>query len=115
VGDVEGLDGPGVVHAVTGVLAAGPEALVLTLGSAGAVLVTETGIVAVPGHHVHVTDTTGAGDAFTGVLAAELARGMDLATAVVKANDAASLVVQRAGAAQAMPTRVEIDAVGAHA
>jgi len=115
VGDVDGLDGPGVVQAVTGVLAAGPEALVLTLGSAGAVLVTRTGIVAVPGHHVPVTDTTGAGDAFTGVFAAELARGTDLATATVKANDAASLVVQRDGAAQAMPTRGEIDAIGSPA
>ncbi|HEY5153356.1 MAG TPA: ribokinase [Acidimicrobiales bacterium] len=108
---VAGLDGPGVVEAVSGMLAAGPEALVLTLGSAGAVLVTEGGIVAVPGHRVPVTDTTGAGDAFTGVLAAELARGTELATAVVKANDAASLVVQRDGTADAMPTRTEIDAV----
>ena len=115
VHDVAGLDGPGVVQAVTGMLETGPDALVLTLGAAGAVLVTEAGIVAVPGHHVPVTDTTGAGDAFTGVLAAEMARGTDLATAVVKANDAASLVVQRPGAAQAMPTRTEIDAVGAHA
>ncbi len=96
-------------------LATGPDALVLTLGPAGAVLVTEAGIVAVPGHRVPVTDTTGAGDAFTGVLAAELARGTDLATAVVKANDAASLVVQRLGAAQAMPTRTEIDGVRSRA
>jgi ribokinase len=115
VGDVDGLDGPGVVQAVTGLLADGPDALVLTLGSAGAVLVTAGDIVAVPGHRVPVTDTTGAGDAFTGVFAAELALGTDLATAVVRANDAASLVVQRSGAAQAMPTRTEIDAVRTHA
>jgi ribokinase len=115
VGDVGHLDGPGVVQAVSGMLEAGPTALVLTLGSAGAVLITAEGIVAVPGHRVDVQDTTGAGDAFTGVLAAEVALGTDLATAVVKANDAASLVVQRRGSADVMPSRAEIQAVGAPA
>jgi ribokinase len=109
------LDGFGVVEAVSGLLTAGPEALVLTLGAAGAVLVSAEGIVVVPGHQVHVTDSTGAGDGFTGVLAAELACGAELAAAMVRANDAASLVVQRSGAASAMPTRAEIDAVGSRA
>ena len=110
---VDGLDGPSVVQAVGGILSAGPRAVVLTLGAAGAVLIAADGIVAVPGHRVDVTDTTGAGDAFTGVLAAELVHGTDLATAVVRANDAASLVVQRPGAAEAMPSRSEIVAVRA--
>ena len=109
------LDGFGVVDAVSGLLNSGPEALVLTLGAAGALLVRPEGLVVVPGHQVHVTDSTGAGDGFTGVLSAELAHGADLATAMVRANDAASLVVQRPGAASAMPTRAEIDAVGSPA
>lgn len=59
---------------------------------------------------VEVRDTTGAGDTFNGVLAARLASGDDLATAVPFAVAAASLSVTQVGARGGMPTAVEIDA-----
>jgi ribokinase len=59
---------------------------------------------------VEVRDTTGAGDTFNGVLAARLANGDDLATAVPFAVAAASLSVTQVGARGGMPTAVEIDA-----
>lgn len=58
---------------------------------------------------VAVRDTTGAGDAFTGSLAAALARnGGPFKDAVAHANRCAALAVEREGAALAMPLRAEV-------
>lgn len=66
----------------------------------------------VPGFTVpEVVDTTGAGDAFNGGLAAALAEGMPLEAAVRFGNAVGALSVTRRGAAPAMPTRAEIDAM----
>lgn len=66
----------------------------------------------VPAELVRVVDTTGAGDAFSGALAAAL--GADAVApfraAVARANRVAALSVERAGAAVAMPSRDEVDA-----
>ncbi|HEX4359035.1 MAG TPA: PfkB family carbohydrate kinase [Pseudonocardia sp.] len=64
----------------------------------------------IPGVAVTAVDTNGAGDAHCGVLAAELLRRADLATAVARANAAAALAVTRRGPATA-PTRAEVDAL----
>lgn len=82
--------------------------VVVTVGGAGAVVVGENhrrGYKAVP---VEVVETVGAGDAFAGVLAGELARGADLATAMPLAVAAGTLAVTRAGAYGALPTLPEI-------
>lgn len=86
-------------------------AVVVTLGAAGA-LVARRGrdVVAVRGAAVHVVDTTGAGDTFCGVLAAELARGADLVAAVRPAVVAGSLAVTRQGAQESVPGRGELAA-----
>ncbi|MBW4699529.1 MAG: hypothetical protein KME03_16850 [Aphanocapsa lilacina HA4352-LM1] len=55
-----------------------------------------------------VVDTTGAGDCFVGALAARLAAGEPFARALTFANAAASLCVERPGAADAMPTLAEV-------
>jgi ribokinase len=94
-------------------------AAVVTLGSAGAVILTrDADEIAVPGVPVEVVDTTAAGDTFCGVLAAALAsrsandsiRGADLTNAVRRANVAASLSVQVAGAIPSVPHGDAIDA-----
>jgi ribokinase len=54
-------------------------------------------------------DTTGAGDAFAGTLAAVLATGAPLADAVRLGTAAGAISVERAGAAVSMPTRAEVD------
>jgi ribokinase len=78
-------------------------AVVVTLGADGA-------LVAVAGsqHHVsgipaEVVDTTGAGDTFTGVLAAALADGEQLIDAVRRAVVAGALAVESAGAVPSIP------------
>ncbi|WP_149141699.1 ribokinase [Gemmobacter caeruleus] len=54
-------------------------------------------------------DTTGAGDTFIGTLAAGLDLGLDRAAAMRLAMAAAAIQVTRAGAAQAIPDRAEVD------
>jgi ribokinase len=66
--------------------------------------------VHLPGIPVAAFDTTGAGDAHCGVLAAELLRGTDLTAAAARANAAAAIAVTRPGPATA-PTRAEVDAL----
>ena len=63
-----------------------------------------------PAYRVDAVDTTGAGDAFNGALAAALAEGKTLRQAARFANAAAALSVQRIGTTPAMPDRAEIDA-----
>ncbi|WP_223694076.1 ribokinase [Leifsonia poae] len=69
---------------------------VVTAGSQGAVVAEADGEATVPGHAVEVVDTTGAGDAFAGTLAAHLAAGASLADAARAANATAAQTVQRA-------------------
>ena len=72
---------------------------VITLGAAGALVATPDGVAAVPAPAAaHVVDTTGAGDAFVGVLAARLSRGSSLLDASRSAVAAATLSVERPGA-----------------
>jgi len=89
-----------------------PGAVVLVRdGAAGCWLARDgAGEELIPGLPVTVVDSNGAGDAHSGVLAAELLRGMDLRGAVVRANAAAALAVTRPGPATA-PTRAEVDAL----
>jgi ribokinase len=56
-------------------------------------------------------DTTGAGDCFVGALAARLAGGAAMRSALEYANAAASISVQRVGAGPSMPTVSEVEAV----
>ncbi|MEV5822071.1 ribokinase [Micromonospora harpali] len=86
-------------------VAAGARSVVVTLGAGGAVLAdgpTARHLAAFP---ATVADTTGAGDCFTGTLAAALANGHSLAEATRWGLAAASLAVGRPGAASAYPTR----------
>jgi len=61
-----------------------------------------------PAPVVTAIDTTGAGDAHSGVFLAALAAGLPAADAARRANAAAALTVTRSGAAVS-PTRAELD------
>jgi len=90
-------------------LAAGPQAVVLKRGSAGALLATSEGITHVPSFRVNALDTTGAGDAFSGALVVAIAEGKPLQEAVRIANAAGAITVTRVGTLSAMPARDEIE------
>ncbi len=88
----------------------GARAVVATLGARGAVVVTATGVEAIPALQTNVVDTTGAGDCFVGALASRLAGGLTPLEAARFASVAASCSVERLGAAPAMPTGEEVAA-----
>jgi ribokinase len=86
--------------------------VLVTQGPAGVILAEDGRRERFPGHPApDVIDTTGAGDTFNGVLAAWLATGADLDTAVRAAVVAGALSVAAAGARGGMPTRAAIEAV----
>ncbi|WP_163152175.1 ribokinase [Anoxybacillus sp. MB8] len=65
--------------------------------------------IRIPGFHVPVVDTTGAGDTFNGALAVALSKGMALEEACRYANAAAALSVTKLGAQTGMPTKKELE------
>jgi ribokinase len=77
----------------------GPKSAVITLGPAGAAVADGSGVRLLPAVPVaKVVDTTGAGDAFAGALAAALAGGADLHAAVGAGLRAGAAAVGRNGA-----------------
>src|SRR6266436_4425522 len=83
----------------------------VTLGKRGVLALIDGRPLIIPGHTVRVLDTTGAGDCFVGAVAAQLAGGKSIREALDYANAAASICVQRMGAAPSMPTAAEVEAV----
>lgn len=87
-----------------GLLEAGCTTVVATLGGAGADVHSRTGTIRVDAFDVTVVDTTGAGDAFCGALAARLAIGDEMIEAVRWATAAGALATTVHGAVPAQPT-----------
>jgi ribokinase len=93
-------------------LQVGTNAIVcVTLGKRGILALVNGEASMIAGRAVKAVDTTGAGDCFVGALAAQLASGAAIRDALVYANAAASISVQRMGAAPSMPTAAEVDEV----
>ena len=90
------------------VLGLGARAVVITLGREGVALVTPDGMERIPGLAVAAVDATGAGDAFTGALLAELSQGRPLAAAARFANAAAALSTLGYGAIAPLPGRAAV-------
>jgi ribokinase len=85
--------------------------VIVTLGAGGALCCVRGKSLRIAAPDVDVVDTTGAGDAFVGVLAAALDGGADLATALRLAVAAGSLACTRHGAQPALPQRAAVDAL----
>jgi ribokinase len=83
----------------------------VTMGKRGLLALVNDEPLIIPGRSVRAVDTTGAGDCFVGAVAAQLARGNSIRDALDYANSAASICVQRMGAAPSMPTVAEVEAV----
>jgi ribokinase len=93
-------------------LALGVDAVLVTLGATGCRLYqTGQAPVALAGRSMTVRDSIGAGDTFTGALAAALARGQTLTIAMEWANAAAALSVTRHGAIDGIPAYGEVAAL----
>ncbi|MGB3732454.1 ribokinase [Microbacterium sp.] len=81
----------------------GVRSVVLTRGERGAVCADADGVTAIPSPRVDAVDTSGAGDAFVGALAARLADGDDLRTAARFAGRVGAFAVRSAGTQPSYP------------
>jgi sugar/nucleoside kinase (ribokinase family) len=86
----------------------GPAGCVLALRVAGPVMDHGLALSLIPAPGVEAVDTTGAGDAHSGVFLAGLAAGLTPAAAASRANAAAAMTVTRPGPAVS-PSRAELD------
>ena len=106
---VEGVDG--ALSAAPELVALGPRSAVITLGKEGAVFTDGEST----NHHaapkVDAVDTTGAGDAFVGALAAKIAQELPLNDAVAYAVRAGAAAVTKKGAQGALPTPESVKAL----
>jgi ribokinase len=107
------IAGAARLEAAAEFLSAGTAAVLVTDGPRGAYLVADGSSTQLPAPSVDVIDTTGAGDACTGVLAAAMAGGAGLVEAAQEAVTAASLSVGHEGARGGLPSWAEVrDAIG---
>lgn len=98
--------------AADALLARGVGAVVITLGSNGALYRDRSRSVHVPVISAGpVVETTGAGDAFNGGFAVALSEGRDMVDAVRFGCATAGISVTRPGTAPSMPSRNEIEAL----
>jgi ribokinase len=104
------LSPPEVAGAARRLISRPGQSVVVTLGAGGALAVDSGEETLVEGRQARVIDTTGAGDCFCGVLAASLSEGAALPEAVGRANAAASVSTERAGAAAPASLRADVEA-----
>ncbi|MBG0771436.1 MAG: ribokinase [Anaerolineaceae bacterium] len=83
--------------------------VIITLGSGGCVGLDEDGYWEIPGIHVGVVDTTGAGDAFIGALTCALSKGSAVREATKWANYVAALSVTKEGSFPSYASREEVE------
>ena len=85
--------------------------LIVTLGSAGALVLSDEMETSLPAPAVDVVDTTGAGDAFNSGLAVALAEGQGLREAVRFAIATGAIACQKLGVIPSLATREMADAM----
>ena len=85
--------------------------VIVTLGANGALVADEQGVRHVAAHKVTPVDTTGAGDAFIGSLAAFLAEGCEEWEAIRRANVYAALSTLAVGTQSSFVEREKFEAV----
>jgi 5-dehydro-2-deoxygluconokinase len=83
--------------------AAGPRVLILKRGGEGAALFDGDRVLEVPPVRMEVVNGLGAGDAFLAAVTHGILRGIDLTTAVRRANWAGAFVASQVACSEAMP------------
>lgn len=101
-------DRSGAEEAGAKLLAMGCGGVIITLGADGALWMSKDGAQHFPGFSVQPVDSTAAGDAFNGALAAALAEGSALEEAIPFANAAGAVATTRRGAQESLPDRAAI-------
>ena len=106
---LEVKDSSSAEAAAKALLKRGVENVIVTLGSKGALVVSDTRVMQVDAYPIDVVDTTAAGDAFIGGFASSLLRGLDLKDAVRYANACGALAATKFGAQPSLPTKNEVE------
>lgn len=86
----------------------GVELVIITMGSAGAFLLSNGKPEIISAPKVEAVDTTAAGDTFNGALVVALSEGKTIQESIAFANKAAAISVTRIGAQSSVPYRKEI-------
>jgi len=86
----------------------GVDTVIITMGSAGVYILSDSFVGKQSGFRVEPVDTTAAGDVFNGALAVGLADNMKLQDAASFAQAAAALSVTKLGAQPSAPTKQQI-------
>lgn len=101
-----------VEHAARSLLACGPEVVVITQGSEGALVCSAQGLRHVPVVPSNVKDTTGGGDAFMAGFLLEYLRSSDPLRAAQWGCATAAYVIEQSGGVrlERMPTHAQVEA-----
>ena len=102
-------DDASLVGVAQKILDLGAGNVLITLGSKGVFAASRDAMNLLPALEVQAIDSTGAGDIFSGSLAAFLAEGKSIDQSVRMAMAAASISVTRLGAQSSAPLRAEIE------
>lgn len=86
----------------------GVDIVVITMGSAGALLKEGNEYHQIPALKVKAVDTTAAGDTFCGAISVALSEGKSLVDAIKFANQCGAVTVTRMGAQASIPYRKEV-------
>ncbi|MBI5116658.1 ribokinase [Candidatus Poribacteria bacterium] len=89
--------------------AKGARTVIITLGEKGSVIADSGNVMRIPAFPVRVEDTTAAGDAYVGALAAGRGFFANLKSLARFASAVAALVVTKKGAQTSIPSREEVD------
>ena len=84
------------------------DVVIVTCGDKGVVAATAGDGIAIGAHEVEMVEASGAGDAFSGGLAAALGAGFDLAEALEVGSACGALTATRAGSGAAQPSLDEV-------
>ena len=95
-------------EAARSLVSRGAKNVIVTLGEKGALIANRSGRKYVESYRVKPVDTTGAGDAFIGGMAAALLRGKSLKDAVQYACACGALATTKFGAQPSLPTTQEV-------
>ncbi len=97
------------VKALEAICSYGPRLAAMTLGSDGAMALTEDGVFRSPGFPVKVVDTTGAGDVFHGAFAYGVLEGWDVPEILRFSSAVAAMKCGSLGGRTGIPTLPEVE------